>query len=1275
MMSSRAVLAALLVGTLLAVSGAFAQEAEPKADPFLSYDFEALLKQYDDYVATDSKPFGDVAFPFYQILDSLDYVSTSAPLDEQVDVNGSQSISNGVVTVDGNTMPDLFEFGILRAVLASQDQYSFGVELPAGLAADREAIRNAFTANLQAIVSAGSLSSHMSSLGSARRDLAYVLAAHSMIGNGAVTTNSPGNYAAGGSLGFLHAIFDNALGQTLAVDNTFQKYFASGQDADGDGFMNYLEYIAYGKLGPYAYVRRALTPDTNYYRVRVSSNSSGGRAVFTFPVDWTGEIFLPGTEIKLTAAANSGYRFESWRLNDVLYNSTSETITVPLTDQQQWGASSVAERNFVATFREVARLIIQSPSGQGSSSPVPGTYVYLRNQTVALTATANVGWRFLYWEVNGQTRTDSQIDVLLGQADTTVKPYFVQTQNFKLDVLGALSITDAALNPPPAETTPAPGTTVPPKGTYTYTSGLEAIITATPNTNWDFAYWIVTKGAVIDITNTARELRLVITEDTKVQPVFSQNFTLIMSADGEGSVTPTPGTYQYPAGQSVVISATPRANSRFDRWVIEGQNVTTNPYTLVMNAGKTVKAIFKPVYTIQARVSPAGSGQVVLTPASGPYLEGSQVSANATPAQGYALHQWEVRLTDNTQEQAQVFPPTNPLTVTVDSDKYITAVYKQAVYLTVFMNAASQTYGDTDPAPGRTARTVGSVVTLTASPKPGGEFVNWTITGIASPITEPIYDLVVGQTDMTVRATFQARPKYTLTVTNDPVQGGTISTDPASLSGSALEYYGGTNVLLTAAPKIALLDNPRYRFVGWTGDVPTVSSTSVTVPMTSNKVAVAHYQRVYALTTGVNGEGQVRVSQSPGLEGFYDEGADIVLTAANDQARWRLDKWLVNGVSAGVETTLNLKMTRDTSVIAVFQEIPVYTLSVLLDPPAAGRVIPSNGRADYVQQLAENSLIDLVPVPNDGYEFLGWEGDPGVINADKSLTVTMSTNKTIVAKFARLYRLSIIPGSAGGVVSTYPEPTVQSSYPEGLNVLLRARPEKGYRFDRWSRALGAQENPAIVTMDSDIQVSPFFKRVFTLAGSITGSGSVELNWGGNTLLLPEGPDTASNPSVPAPEAGKIPVKISIQPTKSAIKWSMDGGASWLDNGVTKNVAPGRYTVVFKGVDGWQTPVDVPLTILDTDESVVRTITTNRVYDEGSYVELVAKPAADNHFVGFRWPDGTVTTDVITSLQMNGDKTFECVFAAGPAPTSEGEELVEGDVVEGDQPASSGCAGF
>jgi len=57
----------------------------------------------------------------------------------------------------------------------------------------------------------------------------------------------------------------------------------------------------------------------------------------------------------------------------------------------------------------------------------------------------------------------------------------------------------------------------------------------------------------------------------------------------------------------------------------------------------------------------------------------------------------------------------------------------------------------------------------------------------------------------------------TLTVVSNPVNGGTTTCEPASVSGS---YFPTDNVTVTAAAK------PGYKFVNWTGDVADIEDTT-----------------------------------------------------------------------------------------------------------------------------------------------------------------------------------------------------------------------------------------------------------------------------------------------------------------------------------------------------------------------------------------------------------------------------------------------------------------
>ena len=79
-----------------------------------------------------------------------------------------------------------------------------------------------------------------------------------------------------------------------------------------------------------------------------------------------------------------------------------------------------------------------------------------------------------------------------------------------------------------------------------------------------------------------------------VETMVQVNFAAFPSQ--RGTVTPAPGTYFYPAGQVISISAIPAEGSQLDHWVATAGDVPANIYaentTVVADENKTVAAIF-----------------------------------------------------------------------------------------------------------------------------------------------------------------------------------------------------------------------------------------------------------------------------------------------------------------------------------------------------------------------------------------------------------------------------------------------------------------------------------------------------------------------------------------------------------------------------------------------------------------------------------------------------------------------------------------------------------
>jgi chitodextrinase len=87
-------------------------------------------------------------------------------------------------------------------------------------------------------------------------------------------------------------------------------------------------------------------------------------------------------------------------------------------------------------------------------------------------------------------------------------------------------------------------------------------------------------------------------------------------------------------------------------------------------------------YTLNTSVSPSGSGTI--SPASGIYDGGSEVTLKATPESGWSFVEWSGDTTGKT----------NPITITMDSDKSITARFSTPPTAQISLNSTTVKIGE-----------------------------------------------------------------------------------------------------------------------------------------------------------------------------------------------------------------------------------------------------------------------------------------------------------------------------------------------------------------------------------------------------------------------------------------------------------------------------------------------------------------------------------------------------------------------------------------------------
>ncbi|WP_200506414.1 InlB B-repeat-containing protein [Adhaeribacter terrigena] len=295
---------------------------------------------------------------------------------------------------------------------------------------------------------------------------------------------------------------------------------------------------------------------------------------------------------------------------------------------------------------------------------------------------------------------------------------------------------------------------------------------------------------------------------------------------------------------------------------------------------------------VSLNVTVNGSGTVNKNPNQTSYATGATVTLTAVPDPGYQFDGWTGAATGTT----------NPLTVTMNTSKNITANFSQipAQYSLTITENGSGTVAKT---PNQATYTSGSVVSLTATPDPGFRFDGWSgdITGTTNPVN------VTMNGNKSITATFSALPvQYNLNIT---VNGsGTVAKSPNQPT-----YDAGSTVTLTATP------NPGFQFDGWSGDA-TGTTNPLMVTVNSNKNITATFSQIpgqFILNVSVTGSGTV--SKNPD-QGSYSGGSTVMLTA-NPAAGFQFDSWA--GDTTATTNPLAVKMYRNRNISAIFSQIPV----------------------------------------------------------------------------------------------------------------------------------------------------------------------------------------------------------------------------------------------------------------------------------------------------------------------------------------------------------------
>ncbi len=486
---------------------------------------------------------------------------------------------------------------------------------------------------------------------------------------------------------------------------------------------------------------------------------------------------------------------------NLLPNTTyTGTVTTKIADPY----GNALQENFEWSFTTIPEITLTASPEAGGTITGAGTFD--KGSIVTVAAIPNDGFVFTNWTVDDKAVSTSSSYPFEMDGNIAL------VANFSEVVLGNFKIN---LSSSPV----AGGTT---NGSGQFDENSTITVSALPNSGYFFVNW--TEGETIVSTSSSYQFTL--TENRTLVANYSNipanQFAVTLSASPAAGGS-TIGSGSFDSETDVTVKATPNTGYTFVNWTIDGTEVSANPeYTFEVAENTTLVANFKAkTYTLKVT---SQNGTVARNPNQEAYNSGTKVILTATPAKGYKFSSWS----GNASGSA------NPLTVTIDSNKDITANFTPVASSftlkvtaqngTVVKNPNQETYDD------------GDEVVLTATPANGYEFSSWS--GDASGSVNPLKVTMNSNKDITANFT-PVEKSFILNVT---AQNGTVDKNPNQES-----YKDGDQVILTATPANG------YEFSSWNGDA-SGSANPLTVTMNSDKNITANFTKLNNATgpQGIN---------------------------------------------------------------------------------------------------------------------------------------------------------------------------------------------------------------------------------------------------------------------------------------------------------------------------------------------------------------------------------------------------------------------------------------
>jgi hypothetical protein len=274
-------------------------------------------------------------------------------------------------------------------------------------------------------------------------------------------------------------------------------------------------------------------------------------------------LYKPGSQISIFATPAQNWSLSHWLINGVESGNQDHVEIIMQEDK-------VVEAVFTIDTWEVILSVEPSDAWEN----LEGAGVYEHGDTITISVLPQVGYLFMHWLENGSiysTRSEAQVVVKSDKNFVAILEPFEFTVEVDITPEGAGTVTGAG----------------------TFGAGSQITLTATPEPGWIFEHWSTGQGNDETIISQDSVYEFVLNNNYHFNASFEAFFpSLLIEVEGQGTTNPQPGEYSFEYGENVTLSATPTAPWEFEKWVVNGSEITQSQVTITMEENTQAKAVF-----------------------------------------------------------------------------------------------------------------------------------------------------------------------------------------------------------------------------------------------------------------------------------------------------------------------------------------------------------------------------------------------------------------------------------------------------------------------------------------------------------------------------------------------------------------------------------------------------------------------------------------------------------------------------------------------------------